>query len=347
MGCTASRSANFITHRQDSASNSPPSPRPTLSDPSSPPVARAQSLPTPLVHHPPLKKGDSNHFVALTSTTYGSIVIVDSPNPRSSGHDLPIPSAAIGTGKPHNFEDPLSPDSVINTWELMEGLNDEDDDEFNYHIVDSPAPIMESYDIVDHPVVKSLWKHLSDESIAGPATFSDHLNTHPRGFRKLEEMPAESINPAGAEDRIILYYTSLRGIRKTYEECCAVRAIFRGFRVIVDERDISMDRSYRIELQEALKGRVFGLPRAFINGKCVGGAEEIKEMNESGELARLLEAFPTIDLGCVCENCGDARFVPCSNCNGSRKIYRETEVAARECPECNENGLVRCSGCGH
>jgi glutaredoxin domain-containing cysteine-rich protein 1 len=34
-----------------------------------------------------------------------------------------------------NSEDPLSPDSVINTWELMEGL---DDYEFNFHLIDYP-----------------------------------------------------------------------------------------------------------------------------------------------------------------------------------------------------------------
>ena len=33
------------------------------------------------------------------------------------------------------------------------------------------------------------------------------------------------------EDKIVIYFTSLRGIRKTYEDCCSVRMIFRGFRV--------------------------------------------------------------------------------------------------------------------
>jgi hypothetical protein len=36
---------------------------------------------------------------------------------------------------------------------------------------------------------------------------------------------------SGCEDKIVIYFTSLRGIRKTYEDCCSVRMIFRGFRV--------------------------------------------------------------------------------------------------------------------
>ncbi|KAL0404839.1 UNVERIFIED_CONTAM: hypothetical protein Sradi_2124700 [Sesamum radiatum] len=106
-----------------------------------------------------------------------------------------------------------------------------------------------------------------------------------------------------------------------------------------------MDRSYRTELQDALKGKAVSLPQVFVKGKYIGGAEEIKQLNESGELAKLLEGFPLKDLGFVCESCGDARFVPCPNCNGSRKVYEEEEGKLSRCPDCNENGLIRCSCC--
>ncbi|GFP80831.1 uncharacterized protein at5g39865 [Phtheirospermum japonicum] len=162
---------------------------------------------------------------------------------------------------------------------------------------------------------------------------------------KGDDSDDESCCLVGGEDRIVLYYTSLRGIRKTYEDCCAVRVILRGFRVCVDERDISMDRSYRTELQDALKGKAMSLPQVFIKGKYIGGAEVVRQLNEAGELAKLLEDFPVKDLGFVCERCGDARFLPCPNCNGSRKIYEEDEGELRRCPDCNENGLIRCSGC--
>ncbi|KAK4412880.1 hypothetical protein Salat_2935200 [Sesamum alatum] len=387
MGCSASRPANFVTQQQNPTSNSSSSfsnsqlqsPYYSFSDPSSTPVSRTLSLPTPLVHHPPLRKGDSNHFVSLTSTTYGSLVLVDPPNPSFNGQDFANQTAQMGKVQDFgNSEDPLSPDSVINTWELMEGL---DEDEFHFHMVDSPkrpgdgeidaSEIVKSYEFVENPVSKPLWKHLSEESLLAKmdynvvSSYQKALLGRHNGCenpndsskpQKAESLEANDVNKlvsdgdescylVGAEDRIVLYYTSLRGIRKTYEDCCAVRVIFRGFRVCIDERDISMDRSYRTELQDALKGKAVSLPQVFIKGKYIGGAEEIKQLNETGELAKLLEGFPLKDLGFVCESCGDARFVPCPSCNGSRKVYEEEEGKLRRCPDCNENGLVRCSGC--
>ncbi|KAL0453189.1 UNVERIFIED_CONTAM: hypothetical protein Slati_1297000 [Sesamum latifolium] len=228
-----------------------------------------------------------------------------------------------------NSEDPLSPDSVINTWELMEGL---DEEEFHFHMVDSPkkpgneemdaSEIVKSYEFVENPVSKPLWKHLSEESLLAKmdynvvSSYQKALLGRHNGCEKpkdSESQKAESLESndvnnlvsdsddscylLGAEDRIVLYYTSLRGIRKTYEDCCAVRVIFQGFRVCIDERDISMDRSYRTELQDALKGKAVGLPQVFVKGKYIGGAEEIKQLNETGELAKLLEGFPLKDLG--------------------------------------------------
>jgi glutaredoxin domain-containing cysteine-rich protein 1 len=55
-------------------------------------------------------------------------------------------------------------------------------------------------------------------------------------------------------------------------------------------------------------------------GEHVGNAEEIKLLNESGELENILKDFPIKDSWLECESCGDARFVPCSNCNGRFEI---------------------------
>ncbi|RDX77830.1 hypothetical protein CR513_41975, partial [Mucuna pruriens] len=149
---------------------------------------------------------------------------------------------------------------------------------------------------------------------------------------KSVDSPAKSIDSSaairlpGTEDRIVVYFTSLRGIRRTYEDCYAVRMIFRGFRVWVDERDISMDANYRKELMSVLgenkkKGHV-ALPQVFIRGRHVGGADVIKYMWEVGELGKVLEGLPRKKGGFVCESCGDVRFVPCGNCSGSRKLVR-------------------------
>lgn len=149
----------------------------------------------------------------------------------------------------------------------------------------------------------------------------------------------------GTEDRIVVYFTSLRGVRRTYEDCYAVRMIFRGFRVWVDERDVSMDSAYRKELQNVLGEKNVTLPQVFIRGKYVGGADVIKSLFEIGELAKILEGFPVRQPGFVCQSCGDVRFVPCLNCSGSKKVFDEDEDTLKRCPECNENGLIRCPDC--
>ncbi|KAM7266162.1 hypothetical protein ACFE04_019546 [Oxalis oulophora] len=61
------------------------------------------------------------------------------------------------------------------------------------------------------------------------------------------------------DNRIVLYFTSLRGIHKTYEDFCEVWIIFRGCRVSVDERDIWMDSSYKKELQSLLGVKAISL----------------------------------------------------------------------------------------
>ncbi|KAK4345992.1 hypothetical protein RND71_036168 [Anisodus tanguticus] len=436
MGCSASRSYDFVTTDQQnpwnssSSSHSQQSPY-SYSDSSSIPVSRTLSLPTPLVHHPAMRKGDTNHLVSLTSTTYGSLVLIDPqiPNPN------PNPKSLNGIDQ----KDPLSPDSVINTWELMEGLDD-----FDFHMVMSKSKSLDiqseldtselekTFEFVEHSDSKPLWKHLSEEQLLSKmdpnvaSSYRQALSSKRFRYKESEDCPkpeivssiesessdasllssllphnedkihpevvssienelskasllssllpgnADKIHPEvvsstekelsnagflssllpgndfhlkGTEDKIVLYFTSLRGIRKTYEECCTVRMIFKGFRVCVDERDVSMDSSYRKELQSVLEGKMVSLPQVFIGGKYVGGADEIKQLHEAGELAELVEGFAVKRSGFVCESCGDARFVPCPNCNGSRKIFEEDEGKLRRCPNCNENGLIRCPGC--
>ncbi|CAH9091863.1 unnamed protein product [Cuscuta europaea] len=150
----------------------------------------------------------------------------------------------------------------------------------------------------------------------------------------------------GTEDRVVIYFTSLRGIRRTFEDCYTVRMILKSYRVNVDERDISMDSAYKKELQSVIGGeKSVTVPQVFIKGKHIGGAEVIKQMNEVGELVRLLRGLPVRPPGFVCEGCGDARFIPCSNCSGSRKLFDEKDGQLRTCPACNENGLIRCPIC--
>ncbi|GMH15651.1 hypothetical protein Nepgr_017492 [Nepenthes gracilis] len=172
--------------------------------------------------------------------------------------------------------------------------------------------------------------------------------------------------------RCVLYFTSLRGVRKTYEDCCDVRIILKGLGIKVDERDVSMHSGFKEELR-GLLGDGFnrgGLPRVFVGEKYIGGAEDIRGMHEEGRLEKVLEGCQRVedDGGSrlhsgVCEACGDIRFVPCETCSGSCKIYyegcydsydhhhhhndecEEGEYGFQRCPDCNENGLIRCPIC--
>lgn len=158
-------------------------------------------------------------------------------------------------------------------------------------------------------------------------------------------LDASPIRFPGTEDRVVVYFTSLRGIRRTREDCDVVRMIFRAFKVFVDERDVSMDAGYRKELQGLLGEKHVTLPQVFIKGKYVGGVDVIKQLNESGEIRKIMQLLPVRERRFVCDACGDVRFLPCSNCSGSRKIFDEDEEVMKRCLECNENGLIRCPEC--
>uniref|UniRef100_A0A0D9VU49 Glutaredoxin domain-containing protein n=1 Tax=Leersia perrieri TaxID=77586 RepID=A0A0D9VU49_9ORYZ len=153
---------------------------------------------------------------------------------------------------------------------------------------------------------------------------------------------------SGSAAAVVLYTTSLRGVRRTFADCSAVRAVLRGLRVAVDERDVSMDASLRRELQSLLasRGREFSLPQLLVGRRLVGGADEVRQLHEAGELRRILEAEGAAagqaDPAFVCGGCGGVRFVPCPACDGSRKVFVEEEegrAARRRCGDCNENGL--------
>ncbi|PSS09508.1 Thioredoxin-like fold protein [Actinidia chinensis var. chinensis] len=154
------------------------------------------------------------------------------------------------------------------------------------------------------------------------------------------------ISLPGTENSVVVYFTSLRVVRSTFEDCRAVRSILRGFRVSIDERDVSMDSKYVTELQGILgyhnKAKM-SLPRVFIGGRYFGGAEEIRQLHEAGELKKLVDGLPAADSG-ICGACGGYRFILCDECSGSHKCYSE-KGGFRTCTACSENGLIRCPSC--
>ena len=188
--------------------------------------------------------------------------------------------------------------------------------------------------------------------------FQEKINAKTKKLAKKASPPP----PPESAGRVVVYLTSLRGIRQTYEDCWSTSAILRGYGVRVDERDLSMHAGFKDELRAAAlgdEGRLPMLPQVFADGRHLGGAEEVRRLHEAGEQASALAACDAAAPPCAatkggalqdacCAGCGGVRFVPCDGCSGSCKVFVEDEDsggAFRRCPECNENGLVKCPVC--
>ncbi|KQK05802.1 uncharacterized protein At5g39865 [Brachypodium distachyon] len=201
------------------------------------------------------------------------------------------------------------------------------------------------------PSLKDIQSLLQPEPSADPPQ-SGESSPSPRVFHRLRVAASalrllRSLQPADHGGRVVLYFTSLRVIRGTYEECRAVRAILRGLGAAVDERDLSMDACFLSELAALLRRRrgAVTLPQVFVGGRHLGGAEEVRRLHESGELARIVAA-PADAAPAPCGSCGGERYVLCGSCDGSHKRYsRKGGGGFRACACCNENGLVRCPDC--
>lgn len=270
---------------------------------------------------------------------------------------------------------------TINTWELMEGLEDISPFRSPNHFKSFSFDVNGGGEGVDPP--KPMWLQITEEeSKLNQVDFDPEVIS---SFRKsLQEQSQDSLFylkqtsideeemkddvfvdvKIGGKEKVVFYFTSLRGVRKTYEDCCQVRMILRGLGVRVDERDVSMHLGFKEELRELL-GDLYGggrLPRVFVGRNYIGGVEEIEKLHEDGKLEKLLECCEKIEDSCGgCENCGDIRFVPCETCFGSCKIFNEDgdedeesyddhgheegEFGFQRCPDCNENGLIRCPVC--
>lgn len=151
--------------------------------------------------------------------------------------------------------------------------------------------------------------------------------------------------PPGGADSVILYTTSLRGIRKTFEQCNSIRFLLESFRVLFFERDVSMHMEFKDEMWRVLDGKVKPLPpRLFIKGRYIGGAEEVLVLHEQGKLRPLFHGVPTDQSNGACEGCAGVRFVLCFNCNGSHRVVAD-DGKSNQCEVCNENGLILCPYC--
>ncbi|KAG8376850.1 hypothetical protein BUALT_Bualt09G0106700 [Buddleja alternifolia] len=182
------------------------------------------------------------------------------------------------------------------------------------------------------PSIKS-----KEDQVIASESMEDHIT-----------IEAEDNCPPGGKDIVVLYTTSLRGIRKTFEDCNTIRFLLQSFKIHFHERDVSMHLEYRDELWRVLGGRVVP-PRLFIRGRFIGGADEVVGLHENGMLKNLLQGIPLISPSDgPCRGCGGMHFVMCGSCHGSRRVAQvggQSNGSYVKCLDCNENGLVKCSVC--
>ncbi|CAN6248515.1 unnamed protein product [Urochloa humidicola] len=199
--------------------------------------------------------------------------------------------------------------------------------------------------LFDPELLASIERELSEEGAHIKRMVGSEKPKHPKAAPPAIVAAAEggSKCPPGGADAVVLYTTTLRGIRRTFEECNKVRAAIEAHDVKVIERDVSMDSGYREELRLLLGGPEVRVPAVFVRGRHVGGAAEVAKLEEDGKLRALLEGLPRARVWCA--GCAGVRFVMCRDCNGSRKVLDADRKETTKCGECNENGLVRCPIC--
>ncbi|XP_010497457.1 PREDICTED: uncharacterized protein At5g39865-like, partial [Camelina sativa] len=202
------------------------------------------------VHHPAQHSGDSYHTVALTSSTIGSLSLCDSSSFRHF-HKQRV-SDETGEKKMKNSSDlvieakvwssmikertpkivprtpivtPPGEPETINTWELMEGLEDVSPLRSPNHLRSFSFDVVRIQPSHEFDLPKSRFH----ENVKFDSRVGDDLDPteHPFHIR----IPEMKTNPqVGSSDegnlerkilgkvKVILYFTSLRGIRKTYED---------------------------------------------------------------------------------------------------------------------------------
>ncbi|KAL2926034.1 hypothetical protein RDABS01_011524 [Bienertia sinuspersici] len=201
--------------------------------------------------------------------------------------------------------------------------------------------------LFDPELIESVEKELSVES-SKKEEIKEIVGNVVKKKKKNDEKSDSGVGvPVGGENCVVMYTTTLRGIRKTFEECNAVRSAIESYHIRVIERDISMDCGFKEELRKLMgntNSKAVKVPVVFVKGRLIGGAEEVIRLEEDGKLQGLLQGIPK-GSSFNCQGCGGIRFVMCMDCNGSCKLLDHSNNTVLRCAQCNENGLIQCPIC--
>jgi glutaredoxin 3 len=72
--------------------------------------------------------------------------------------------------------------------------------------------------------------------------------------------------------------------------CTAAKALLRSKKAAFEEIDVTRDPDRRAEMEQLSRRRT--VPQIFIDGKSIGGYDDARRLDMTGELDRLLGAQP-------------------------------------------------------
>lgn len=80
--------------------------------------------------------------------------------------------------------------------------------------------------------------------------------------------------------RVVIYTTNY------CPYCTGAKALLRSKNVVFEEIDVTVDAARRAEMEQLSKRRT--VPQIFINGQPIGGYDDARRLDATGELDRLL-----------------------------------------------------------
>lgn len=86
----------------------------------------------------------------------------------------------------------------------------------------------------------------------------------------------------------------------------------------VDDWDVAPHSEFRLELMSVLGCTSIRVPQLFIRGHHIGGADVVQRLVDDKLFEELVEEVePLQGRPIVCEGCGGARCMLCTECSGS------------------------------
>ncbi|KAG7203646.1 hypothetical protein KM043_013681 [Ampulex compressa] len=194
------------------------------------------------------------------------------------------------------------------------------------------------------------YKILEKEAIrSAKGTVRGVKNRVRAGIATFLQEPSSKAYVEKEKGRVVVYTTTSGIVRETFYNCMKVKQILRTHMVKYEEGDLFGNTELQVQLRERLGTPVIRLPQLFIDGQYIGEVDKVEELNESGDLRRMLKPYQSDDACATCLFCGGHQWLLCPTCNGSKRSVHcndfTAEFVALKCARCDPNGLIRCTYC--